>query len=105
MLSIAGTEMTNGKRIDIRSMRSANYDANYYGSRGPKGNAPCLLCGRGVNHEKAYWVNVDCTTGEIVEGNPTDHFEYGYEPIGRDCWKSHKSILQGLNIERKGEQI
>lgn len=87
------------RRINVATIIAPNWDANYYSKNGPKdGNSPCLICGKSVNKSKVHWVNVDCTTNEIVEGCPTNHFEYGLEPIGADCFKKHKEILQGMEI-------
>lgn len=92
--------MSNQKRtVNIATIISPNWDANYYSKNGPKdGKSPCLICGKGVNQSNAHWVNVDCTTNEVVEGILTDHFEYGLEPIGADCFRRNKTLLQGMEV-------
>lgn len=86
-------------RLNVSNITSSNWDKNYSSSKGPKGDQlPCLLCGRGVALEKARMVNVDCRTGEVVKGLPTDHSEYGLEAVGPDCWRKNLELLQEFEV-------
>jgi len=85
-------------RLDISHIFSPNWDKNNFKSIKKDNMYPCFICGKSVDTSKAHWVNKDCRTSEIVIGNPTDHYEYGLEPIGPDCWRKNKNILSPFEV-------